>query len=127
MSNKEGRRKERLQPVLRVRTEVLSQNHGIHCALFADILNLSETGVCLKSPLQPRPGDRLEIDLPRLDQNQPLRITGQVVWVKSGGLHSCTCGLEFIFPNPDQEARMRDILRAVIHDLYHQHPWKPSP
>jgi hypothetical protein len=50
------------------------------------VSNVSGDGLLLESPLcDERPGQRVDLELPRLEGEPPLRVEGEVVYVKEDG------------------------------------------
>jgi len=50
------------------------------------VSNVSGDGLLLESPLgDERPGQRVDLELPRLEGEAPLRVEGEVVYVKEDG------------------------------------------
>jgi PilZ domain len=50
------------------------------------VSNVSGDGLLLESPLgDERPGQRVDLELPRLEGESPLRVEGEVVYVKEDG------------------------------------------
>jgi hypothetical protein len=50
------------------------------------VTNVSGDGLLLESPLgDERPGQRVDLELPRIEGEQPLRVEGEVVYVKEDG------------------------------------------
>jgi hypothetical protein len=120
MATSERRRRERVVPAFRVRTEVLQETGNIHMAVFADIINLSESGICLQSPLKLNLKDHIIIFLPRLAQQLPLEIHGVVVWTKKRAAYLNEYGMEFTGIDPAQAAKIRAELNAVMKAYFEQ-------
>jgi hypothetical protein len=120
MPKKERRREERVAPAFRVRTEVLQEEGNIHMAVFADIVNLSEGGICLRSPLKLANKDRIIIFLPRLAQQLPLEVHGLVVWTKPRTGYLYEYGMEFSGIAPEQAAKIRADLNAIMNAYFEQ-------
>ncbi len=116
----ERRRLDRVQPVFRVRTEVLPEKGDIHMAVFADIINLSEEGICLQSPLKLSKKDRIIICLPTLEEKNPLEIHGAVIWIRQAGPLMYEYGMKFIGVNKLMESNIRSKIKAVLKAYYDQ-------
>jgi PilZ domain len=116
----ERRRAERIQPAFRVRTEVLPEVGDIHMAVFADIINLSEVGICLRSPLKLTNKDKLIIYLPTLEEKKPLEIHGEVIWIKSSGPLMYEYGMKFIGVNKLMESNIRSKISAIMNSYFDQ-------
>ncbi|MCK5243495.1 PilZ domain-containing protein [bacterium] len=122
--DQERRQTERVQPILRVRTEVFSNKGHIHLAIFADILNISEEGICLQSPLELKTRDRLKIYLPRLDKAQPLIIQGEVMWIELVNPYIFNCGLRVIATNLAKKEEVKADIKMIIETYFKQKPWE---
>lgn len=120
----ERRRTERIQPILRVRTEVFSSKDNIHLAVFADIINISEEGICIRSPLEPEIGDRLKIHLFRLDQDHPLIIQCEVIWIKLINSYVFKCGLALIETDRERREKIKADIKTVMKTYFQQKLWK---
>ena len=119
-AKKERRRGVRIQPTFRVRTEVLQEDGEIHMAVFADILNLSEGGLALRSPLKLETNDRLIIFLPRLDNRLPLELHGRVIWTRSAGSYLHEYGMKFTGVPTRDKIRVRRELKAIMQSYFDQ-------
>jgi hypothetical protein len=117
---RERRHARRLAPAVRVRTEVLPESGDIHMAVFADIVNLSEEGVCLRSPLKLNALDRLVIYLPTLEEKVPLEIHGVIRWVRSAGPLMYEYGMEFVGIDKIMESNMRARIKSVMTSYHDQ-------
>ncbi len=117
---KERRHGERIQPKLRVRTEVVMEKGNIHMAVFADIVNISEVGVRLRSPLKLNSGDRIMIFLPRLDRQLPYVIHGKVVWTKILAKLLFEYGTKFTNIPKGQEVEVHTQLRDIMSSYFDQ-------
>lgn len=122
--DQERRHTERIQPLLRVRTEVFSSKGNIHLAIFADILNISEEGICIESPLELEISDRLKIYLPRLDQDQPLIIQGEVMWTELVNPDIFNCGLTFTEADLAKKEEVKADIKTIIETYFKQKPWE---
>ncbi len=122
--SQERRQTERIQPILRVRTEVFSNKANIHLAIFADILNISEEGICIESPLELEISDRLKIYLPRLDQDQPLIIQGEVMWIESIDPYIFKCGLTLIESDRERKEEVKADIKTIMETYFQQKPWE---
>ncbi|MBN1594686.1 PilZ domain-containing protein [candidate division FCPU426 bacterium] len=117
---KERRRSARVQPVFRVRTEILPETGDIHMAVFADIINLSEQGICLRSPLKLAVNDRLIVYLPILEEKNPLEIHGLIRWIRSGAPLMYEYGMKFIGIDKVMETTIRAKIKDIMHHYYNQ-------
>ncbi len=117
---KERRRGTRIQPTFRVRTEVLQEKGNIHMAVFADIVNLSENGICLQSPLKLNLRDKIVIFLPRLDQELPFVIHGAVIWVKPVGPYMFKYGVKFSGVRKTDEKKVHTELKDIMTSYFSQ-------
>lgn len=118
--SQERRHSLRVQPAFRVRTEVLPEAGDIHMAVFADILNLSEDGIGLRSPLKMKVNDRLIIFLPMLENREPLEVRGQVRWVRNAGPLMYQYGMKFEASSKVRESALRAEVKAVMDSYYGQ-------
>jgi hypothetical protein len=118
--DQDRRRLQRFTPTLRVRTEVIKEKSSIHMAVFADIVNLSEEGIGLRSPLKLEIRDRIIIFLPRLDQALPYVIHGRVVWTKAFTVVLFDYGMKFSDIPKDQEEKVHLELKDIINSYYDQ-------
>jgi hypothetical protein len=116
----ERRRSSRVQPAFRVRTEVLPEAGDIHMAVFADILNLSEEGIGLRSPLKLKLNDRIIIYLPTLENREPLEVRGVVRWVRTAGPLMYQYGMKFETASKARESTLRSEIKAVMDSYYRQ-------
>lgn len=124
LMGQERRQTERIQPILRVRTEVFSSKANIHLAIFADILNISEEGICIQSPLELEISDRLKVYLPRLDQDQPLIIQGEVIWREEISPYVFKCGLALIEPDRERKEELKADIKTIMETYFQQKPWE---
>ncbi len=120
MPRKERRHEDRVAPAFRVRTEVLQEAGNIHMAVFADIVNLSEGGICLRSPLKLANHDRIIIFQPRLAQQLPLEVHGVVVWTKPRSAYLYEYGMQFTGIAPAQAEQVRIELNAIMNAYFEQ-------
>lgn len=117
----ERRQEERFAPTFRVRTEVLQEEGNIRMAVFADIVNISESGICFRSPLKLNADDQVVFFLPRLDQHLPLEIHGRTVWVKErAGVYEY--GMRLAGVSPDQEAKLHADMNSIMDSFFDQTP-----
>jgi hypothetical protein len=118
--SQERRSSKRVQPAFRVRTEVLPEVGDIHMAVFADILNLSEDGIGLRSPLKLKLNDRIIIFLPTLENREPLEVRGVVRWIRNAGPLMFQYGMKFEAASKVRESALRAEIKAVMDSYYHQ-------
>ncbi|MCD4813785.1 PilZ domain-containing protein [bacterium] len=116
----ERRREERIQPVFRVRTEVLPEKGDIHMAVFADIINLSQNGVCLRSPLKLKEKAKLIVYLPDLESKNPLELHGLVRWIKESGPLMFEYGMEFSGIEKFTEYTIHGKIKKIMTAYYEQ-------
>ncbi|MEW6516467.1 MAG: PilZ domain-containing protein [candidate division FCPU426 bacterium] len=116
----ERRRSLRVKPAFRVRTEVLPEAGDIHMAVFADIQNLSEDGIGLRSPLKLKVNDRITIFLPTLENREPLEVRGMVRWVRNAGPLMYQYGMKFEASSKAREHALRTEVKAVMDSYYRQ-------
>ena len=88
--------------------------------VFADIINLSEEGICLQSPLKLSKKDRIIICLPTLEEKNPLEIHGAVIWIRQAGPLMYEYGMKFIGVNKLMESNIRSKIKAVLKAYYDQ-------
>ena len=118
MDNEDRRRGDRVQPAFRVRTEVLPETGDIHMAVFANIVNLSEEGICLRSPLRLNERDRITVYLPTLENREPLQIHGTVRWVKEAGPLMFQFGMKFTGIPKIQETNLRVEIKNIMESYF---------
>lgn len=120
MDNVDRRQGDRVQPAFRVRTEVLPETGDIHMAVFADIVNLSEEGICLRSPLRLSERDRIIVYLPMLKDKEPLEIHGSVRWVKEAGPLMYQIGMKFTGIPKIRETTLHAEIKAIMESYFNQ-------
>jgi len=117
---KDRRRGKRVQPAFRVRTEVLPESGDIHMAVFADIINLSEEGICLRSPLKLTVSDKIIIYLPTLEEKKPLEIHGIVRWIRAAAPLMYEYGMQFSGVDKVMQTNMHLKIKSIMASYYNQ-------
>lgn len=115
MSEKEEQRKQkRVSPSFTVRTQVFSRQQGVYYTYFSEVLNVSEGGLCLRSPQEFTKGNLLQIFLPRRGELLPYRVSGKVVWVKPAGRYAFQCGIELLADHDREPRHVKSNLQDII-------------
>jgi hypothetical protein len=120
------RQRERRQPPLRARVEVFTTKKNMHIALFADVLDLSEEGLCLLSPREVEAGDRVQVSLPQLESPEPLHVPGLVRWVERESPCEFRCGVVFQATDDAEREGLKKKLHSILVSYREQQPFRFS-
>ncbi len=84
--------------------------------LFAHTENLSELGIflVLKEPFAT--GTRIELRFAPPEGGEPIEVTGEVMWVKSGDpSQKPGMGVRFVDPSPQVHERIKSLIRTIAY------------
>lgn len=113
MTKPEERRDgKRIQPTVRRQVQIYSRHGKVLYAHFAEVVNLSESGVCVKSGRELSPGGQLQVFLNRQGTNRSFQTEGKVIWKKPDGRYAFQFGVEFM-----PERRNKQIVREKLKDI----------
>lgn len=108
----EKRDSNRIQPTIRRHVQIYSRHGIVHYAHFAEVVNLSEGGICVKSGREFAPDEQLQIFLNRQGADRSFKTDGKVIWKKSAGKYAFRFGVEFI-----TDRKQKYIMREKLKDI----------
>ncbi|MCK5219575.1 PilZ domain-containing protein [bacterium] len=108
----EKRASKRIQPAARRKVQIYSRQGIVHYAHFAEVVNLSVGGICVKSAREFPPGEQLQMFLRSREIDQSLKTEGEVIWKQPAGKYAFQLGVKFITNH-----RKRHIMQEKLKDI----------
>lgn len=108
----EKRDSKRMQPVTRRKVEIYSRHGRVHYTHFGEVVNLSESGICVKLARALSTGEQLQIFLDCQGRDRVLKTEGQIIWKKPAGRYSFHFGVKFI-----TDRRKRHVMQEKLKDI----------
>ncbi len=108
----EKRYSKRIQPLTRKHAQLYSQHGIVHYAHFAEVVNLSEGGICVKSGREFSPGEQLHVFLSQQERDRSFKAEGKIIWKQTVGKYAFQFGVKFI-----SDPRKKQIMQEKLKDL----------
>lgn len=108
----EKRDSKRIEPVMQRQAQIFSRHGTVYYTHFADVVNLSEGGICIKSAREFAKGEQLQVFLPRREMVRSFKAEGEVIWRRPAGKYTFQFGVKFM-----SDRKKKHILQESLKDI----------
>lgn len=112
------RKRERLKPFYQINVKVQSFIGGIMQEFSSYVLDITEEGLSLSSPVELEPKTRLHLELPLPGQKDNFALSAEVCWIQAQDFRTYHAGVHFIFDNPDTVDVLQTHIKMIMITYY---------